>query len=68
MATNETCVFTFDHDDDLSPVGPRCGRPATQVIYWVDGRSSTACADHGLDALVPEARALVARVEPLVDQ
>ena len=61
----ETCVFRFEHDEDLSPVGPACGRPATQLIHWVDGRSSTACELHGFCALDPSAHELVERIEPL---
>ena len=62
---SETCAFAFEHDEDLSPVGPLCGRPATQIIHWVDGRWSPGCADHGLAALDSLAQSLVARVEPL---
>jgi len=64
-AMNETCAFAFVHDDDLNPVGPLCGRQATQVIYWVDGRWSPSCDQHGYSALEPMAKALVERIEQL---
>lgn len=62
MADLLTCEFCFDHTEDLSPSGPACGKPATQIIHWVDGRWSPACDQHGYCALDQLAKGLVARV------
>lgn len=62
-ARKETCTFRFDHDPaTLTPRGRRCKRVAVEEICWKDGRTSVACAEHGVDALTDEARALVLRV------
>ena len=59
----DTCAFRPFHDLETdTPLGPACGKPATQEIHWNDGRYSPACSSHGLRALEPDARALVARV------
>lgn len=60
-----TCDFCKEHTEDLTPVGPVCGRPATQVIHWADGRLSLSCDWHGFSALDPLAKMLVARVDVL---
>lgn len=60
------CEFRDAFDPaTLEPVGPACGQPATQVILWRDRRYSPACAEHGVAALDPEARALVQGVRTL---
>jgi hypothetical protein len=64
--SHETCVFCSAFDPmTLEPLGPCCGQVATQIIHWLDGRSSTACGAHGLDALDGDAKALVFHVAPL---
>ena len=61
----EPCTFHFAHDPvTLTPIGPACGKPATQTITWVDGRQSPACPEHGLKALDADTLVLVRRVEP----
>lgn len=64
-----TCAFRTDFDPvTLEPRGPQCGKPATQELYWADGRVSPSCQKHGLRALDKDARALVVRVtEPKTD-
>jgi hypothetical protein len=58
-----TCSFRESHDPEtLEPLGPDCGKPATEEIYWDDGRVSAACSEHGVQALDEDARALVVRV------
>lgn len=43
MAGHEhTCAFREAHDPEtLKPLGPACGKPAMQEIYWHDGRVFT---------------------------
>ena len=61
--TKHTCAFHDDHEPEtLSPRGNKCGRRATQEIYWCDGRVSPSCDKHGMAALDVDARALVAQV------
>jgi hypothetical protein len=64
MAEHEhTCAFRESHDPEtLKPVGPACGKPAMQELYWHDGRVSPSCSEHGMRALADDACALVARV------
>lgn len=41
------CDFRYDHDPVTDrPRGVCCGKTATHVILWEDGRYSRACADH----------------------
>ncbi len=62
------CAFREEHDPvTLEPLGPACGKPATQIIYWRDGRASPACDEHGMSALDDDARALVSRVARAVE-
>ena len=63
---NVRCGFRLAHDENETPVGPRCTRTATREIVWRDGRVSATCLEHGLSALTPEARKLVACVRELV--
>jgi len=65
MAEGMTCEFRAEHAEDLSPVGPGCGKPATQVIYWADGRWSPACDQHGYSALDQLAKKLVKSIANL---
>jgi len=52
-----TCAFRTDFDPvTLEPRGPQCGKPATQELYWADGRVSPSCQKHGLRALDKDAR------------
>lgn len=64
MASGEhTCAFREAHDPEtLEPLGPACGKPATQELYWCDGRVSPSCAEHGVRALDEDVRASVVRV------
>jgi hypothetical protein len=64
MAEHEhTCAFRESHDPEtLAPVGPACGKPAMQELYWRDGRVSPSCSEHGMGALDDDARALLHRV------
>jgi hypothetical protein len=58
-----TCAFRESYDPEtLEPVGPACGKPAMQELYWRDGRVSPSCFEHGMGALTGDARALVVRV------
>jgi hypothetical protein len=58
-----TCAFREAFDPEtLEPVGPACGKPATQELYWHDGRVSPSCSEHGMRALDKDAHPLVARV------
>jgi hypothetical protein len=59
----EMCEFRKEHAEDLSPVGPACGREATQIIHWADGRWSPACDAHGFSVLDDLAKRMVARIE-----
>jgi len=60
------CTFRFDHDPaTLTPRGRACDRPASEEIYWLDGRVSNACDLHGVDALTDDAKALVLRIQKL---
>lgn len=60
---DHTCTFREAHDPEtLEPLGPACGKAATQEIYWHDGRVSPSCSEHGMRALDKDTRALVARV------
>ena len=55
-----TCAYRESYDPEtLEPVGPECGKPATQELFWHDGRVSPSCPEHGLEALDDDARALV---------
>jgi len=66
MTESITCTFCSKHANDLSPdVGTMCGRPATQIIYWRDGRWSLACKRHGYSVLNQMAKKLVLRVKDL---
>lgn len=38
---DEVCWFDPETGD------PRCRRPATQLIFWKDGRYSPSCGKHG---------------------
>lgn len=63
VAAQHTCAFRESHDPEtLEPIGAICGEPATQEIYWKDGRVSPSCSKHGLRALDRDTRALVKRV------
>jgi hypothetical protein len=64
MAGHEhTCAHHESFDPEtLEPRGPACGKPATQELYWHDGRVSPSCPEHGMKALDADARALVVRV------
>ncbi len=58
-----TCAYRESYDPDtLEPVGPACGKPAMQELYWRDGRVSPSCAAHGMKAIDEDARTLVLRV------
>ncbi len=60
-----SCAFKRGHDPlTLEPIGRECGEPAVEIIHWRDGRMSPACRIHGLLALTPDARRLVAKVTP----
>lgn len=60
------CDFRSSHDPvTLQPKGTRCGRAATQVIYWAGELFSPACGQHGLPALDPEAIEQVLCVHPI---
>lgn len=62
----ERCAFHATHDPETEePTGRRCGKVATQVIVWRDGRLSTSCGQHGAKALDDSASALVLRIEPI---
>jgi hypothetical protein len=43
-----SCNFADDHDGppDYTPVPPFCGKPATHLVVWADGRWSLGCDDH----------------------
>lgn len=43
----------------LDPIGPECGQPVVEVIFWKDRRYSPSCAEHGFKALTRDAKALV---------
>lgn len=59
-------MFRYEHDPvTLEPLGKECGRSAVAIIVWHDGRKSPMCKQHGTNALTPEARKLVAYIEPL---
>jgi hypothetical protein len=60
----DTCDYHDDHDEEDQPRGNRCGRPATKVIYWRDGRWSPGCDEHAAEIgrEVPE---LVRSIDPL---
>lgn len=48
----ETCVWQPEHEAvTLTPRGPRCGAPATHIIWWLDGtrRHSPCCDEHLAD-------------------
>jgi len=63
MSKRHTCAYRENYDPEtFEPMGPACGRRATQEIYWNDGRVSPSCPAHGMRALDPSARALVKRV------
>lgn len=58
-----TCAYRAAFDPEtFEPVGPACGKPATQELYWLDGTVSPSCPDHGMRALDDDARALIVRV------
>jgi hypothetical protein len=58
-----TCAHHDAFDPEtFEPVGPACGEPAMQELYWHDGRVSPSCEKHGMQALDDDARALVMRV------
>jgi hypothetical protein len=62
----ETCTFRYDHDPvTLAPRGRACKSPAVEEILWKDGRTSVACAEHGLAALADDAKAEVVRVRKM---
>lgn len=67
--SKHTCAFRENYDPKtLMPVGPSCGQPATQELYWADGRVSPACPKHGLSALTQEATlALVQITTPITE-
>ncbi len=62
----EKCIHhdTFDPDTE-DPMGKACGREATQVIFWKDGRFSLSCGQHGFLALDADTRSLVLCVHPI---
>lgn len=66
-ATRERCKFhaTYDQITD-EPTGTECGRVATHMIRWKDGRFSTSCKRHGIESLDRYARALVKSFGPIV--
>ena len=62
----DTCQHGIHYDPEtLTPLGDRCGRPATQIIFWKDKRYSPACSDHGAKALDADAIALVLCIHPI---
>jgi hypothetical protein len=66
LRASEICTFRYDHDPaTLAPRGRKCRSVAVNEIHWKDGRTSVACAAHGIDELTEEARAEVLRVVPL---
>jgi len=53
-----TCGYHYTFDPETGdPTGDDCGRPATAILCWRDGRKSFACAAHGVRALTDEGRA-----------
>lgn len=63
MKMKHTCAHHDSFDPEtLEPTGPACGKPATQELYWCDGRVSPSCAEHGTETLDDDARAMVVRV------
>jgi hypothetical protein len=62
----EICQYRTEHEPGtLKPLGPACGKPATRMIHWQDGRMSPCCSDHGSNALTEEALKLVVKIEPI---
>ena len=54
--SDRTCDWCPEHTADGTPLGERCGAPATYRISWLDGtrRYSFACRDHlYLDPIAP---------------
>lgn len=54
--SDPTCGFGEGHTGPplYRPEGPRCGAPATHVIFWDDGQWSLGCEEH-LGPFEPEA-------------
>ncbi len=64
----DICLYGDDFDPvTAQPLGPRCSQPAAEVIFWMDGRFSPCCAEHGFTILTPETRLLVFSVQPLTE-
>lgn len=65
---DDVCLYVDDFDPvTIEPTGTRCGKPATEVIVWNDGRCSPACGEHGFTILTAETRLLVFSVQPLAE-
>jgi hypothetical protein len=61
----ERCAFHERHDVTGEPIGAACGKAATQVIFWKNGRFSPGCGQHGLKSLAADAVPLVLCVHPI---
>lgn len=62
----EICQYRSDYDPkSLRPLGSACGKSATRMIHWRDGRMSPCCEDHGSNALPEETLKLVVKIEPI---
>jgi hypothetical protein len=63
------CMYGDDYDPEtLTPRGPRCGRPAIDLIFWRNGRYSSACEKHGPENLGAAALGDVICLHPIPGQ
>lgn len=58
-ARGPVCCFHEEHDSNGDLAGEPCGRAATRVLVWNDGRFSWSCDQHGKEVLNDEAKSLL---------